>query len=310
MANVVDVDQQAQTLQADLIKAGELPANLPAEQAPYFAWEDLREALLARQPVWCWAAGQRRRPYPDGVPGARALALAHLFAHGERYGGQLKRVLDGCQEMREAGQRVVLVTRQAQRISELLADREVTAVPVPDVLEPPPPRSLTLVQGTLAEGWALRAAGDAASRGSLPASPAHRRRDLWLGAARARGARSGRRPVAPEAFFADVQPGSYVVHVEHGIGLFQGLIKMALDGGEREYLLVEYAAGDKLYVPVYQADRLSRYVGVGEDTPHVNRLGTAEWERVKATRQEGGRRDRRRSAGAVRRPRGGRGPRL
>ncbi|MFC2031148.1 transcription-repair coupling factor, partial [Chloroflexota bacterium] len=80
--------------------------------------------------------------------------------------------------------------------------------------------------------------------------------------------------------------GSYVVHVEHGVGLFQGLNKMEFRGGEREYLLVEYAFGDKLHVPVYQADRLGRYVGVGEDSPRVNRLGTAEWSRVKATAQK------------------------
>jgi transcription-repair coupling factor (superfamily II helicase) len=76
------------------------------------------------------------------------------------------------------------------------------------------------------------------------------------------------------------------VHVEHGIGLFQGLEKMSFSGGEREYLLVEYAAGDKLYVPVYQADRLSRYVGVSDHPPSVNRLGTAEWERVKEKAQK------------------------
>ncbi|MGC9335240.1 MAG: transcription-repair coupling factor, partial [Anaerolineae bacterium] len=93
------------------------------------------------------------------------------------------------------------------------------------------------------------------------------------------------RPVAPEAFFADVEPGTYVVHVEHGIGLFQGLVKMGFNGSEREYLLVEYAAGDKLFVPVYQADRLSRYVGVSDHEPRVNRLGTAEWEQVKAKTQ-------------------------
>jgi transcription-repair coupling factor (superfamily II helicase) len=60
----------------------------------------------------------------------------------------------------------------------------------------------------------------------------------------------------------------------------------ATNGGEREYMVVEYAAGDKLYVPVYQADRLSRYVGVGDVTPHINRLGTAEWEQIKAKAQK------------------------
>ena len=90
------------------------------------------------------------------------------------------------------------------------------------------------------------------------------------------------RAVAPEVFFADVQPGDYVVHLEHGIGQFKGLIKMAVDGVEREYLQVEYAQSDQLYVPVHQADRLARYVGAGDATPSLHRLGTADWEQVKA----------------------------
>ncbi len=264
MASVVDTDRQAQSLQADLIKAGELPESFAT---PYFGWEDLRQSLLARAPL---VLGGRPR---DGQPGP----LDDLFTHGERYGGQLKRVLDGCQQMRDSGEQVVLVTRQAQRISELLADRAITVLPVRDVAVPPPPHSLTLVQGTLAEGWVL----DGARTGE---ATLHLLTDAEVfGWARPVPRRARRpRPVAPEAFFADVEPGSYVVHVEHGIGLFQGLVKMGLNGGEREYLLVEYAAGDKLYVPVYQADRLSRYVGVSDHGPRINRLGTAEWGQVKA----------------------------
>ena len=56
---------------------------------------------------------------------------------------------------------------------------------------------------------------------------------------------------------------------------------MPVDGTEREYLQVEYAQGDQLYVPVHQADRLARYVGAGEAIPSLHRLGTAEWEQVK-----------------------------
>ena len=262
MASVVDMDRQAQTLQADLLKAGELPEHFAT---PYFGWEELRKSILLRNPLVLGGRALQDRAGP----------LADLFVYSERYGGQLKRVLDGCQEMRDAGERVVLVSRQAQRIAELLADRATTAVPVRNVTELPPPRSLTLVHGTLAEGWILQGRKD----GVL-----HLLTDAEVfGWARPVPRRARRpRPVAPETFFADVEPGSYVVHVEHGVGLFQGLVKMGLNGGEREYLLVEYGAGDKLYVPVYQADRLSRYVGVSDHAPRINRLGTAEWEQVKA----------------------------
>jgi transcription-repair coupling factor (superfamily II helicase) len=269
LATVVDLDHQAQALQADLVKAGELPSNLAEIAKSYYLWEDLLENLQARQPLVLGRGGIPGRPGPG--------SLAQAFSHSERYGGQLKRVLDGCQQMRASGQRVVLVSRQAQRISELLADREITTTPVDDIVTPPSSHSLSLVQGTMAEGWVL---SSGASQGTGLSLLTDAEVFGWARPAPRRARRS--RPVAPEAFFADVEPGSYVVHVEHGIGLFKGLVKMGFDSGEREYLLVEYAASDKLYVPVYQADRLSRYVGVGDHVPHVNRLGTAEWERVKA----------------------------
>jgi transcription-repair coupling factor (superfamily II helicase) len=87
--------------------------------------------------------------------------------------------------------------------------------------------------------------------------------------------------VAPEIFFADVKPGDYVVHLEHGVGVFDGLVKLELAGMAREYLQVSYARSDKLFVPVHQADRLSRYVGAGEKVPNISRLGTADWQTVK-----------------------------
>ena len=73
-----------------------------------------------------------------------------------------------------------------------------------------------------------------------------------------------------------------MVHIEHGIGQFQGLIKLSLDGVDREYLRVDYAQGDQIFVPVHQADRLARYVGAGDGTPSLHRLGTSDWEQVKA----------------------------
>jgi transcription-repair coupling factor (superfamily II helicase) len=78
-----------------------------------------------------------------------------------------------------------------------------------------------------------------------------------------------------------MSPGDYVVHIEHGIGLFHGLLELTLDGVKREYLEVEYDGGDRLYVPIHQADRLSRYVGTSDRPPGLHRLGTAHWAQVK-----------------------------
>ena len=146
--------------------------------------------------------------------------------------------------------------------------------PVESLPEPPAERTLTLVQGTLDAGWVLWSAPGVSSL--------HLFTDAEIfGWSKPRPRRLRRKSVHPEVFFADLNPGDYVVHVDFGIGQFQGLIKATMDGAEREYLRVDYAGQDALYVPIHHADRLSRYVGSTERPPPIHRLGTADWARVK-----------------------------
>ncbi|MGH2764409.1 MAG: transcription-repair coupling factor [Actinomycetota bacterium] len=82
------------------------------------------------------------------------------------------------------------------------------------------------------------------------------------------------------AFAAELSPGDFAVHRVHGVGRYLGMVRRGIGGAERDYLLLEYAAGDKLYVPADQLDVVSRYVG-GEQ-PRVHRLGSSDWPRAKA----------------------------
>jgi transcription-repair coupling factor (superfamily II helicase) len=82
---------------------------------------------------------------------------------------------------------------------------------------------------------------------------------------------------------SDIKPGDLVVHIDHGIGRFLRVEERNLEGRARYYLLVEYAKGEKLYVPVQQIDRLSKYIGVRGYRPQLNYLGTQAWERTKKT---------------------------
>jgi len=95
-----------------------------------------------------------------------------------------------------------------------------------------------------------------------------------------------RKPVTPASFLAEVNPGDYVVHQEHGIGRFEGLVKLHMTGVEREYLLIQYAGTDKLYIPTDQLDRVTRFIGMGDAVPALSRLGTTEWTRVKSKVKE------------------------
>ena len=78
----------------------------------------------------------------------------------------------------------------------------------------------------------------------------------------------------------DLAEGDLVVHDLHGIGRFQGMVERKLLGIHREYLIIEYSKGDKLYVPSDQVDMVSKYIG-GE-APKLNRLGSAEWSKTKS----------------------------
>ncbi|GAI99748.1 unnamed protein product, partial [marine sediment metagenome] len=86
--------------------------------------------------------------------------------------------------------------------------------------------------------------------------------------------------------FIDITPGDYVVHIEHGIAKFTGVTTMSTDNTEKEYLVLQYAGGDKLYVPTDQIDRVNRYIGGGDQRPVLSRLGTQEWTRTKQRAKE------------------------
>lgn len=79
-------------------------------------------------------------------------------------------------------------------------------------------------------------------------------------------------------FWADLTPGDHVVHYQHGIGRFAGMVTRTMGGVERDYLMVEYAGEDKLYVPTDQLDSIRRYSG-GEK-PRLSRLGGTDWEKT------------------------------
>ena len=83
---------------------------------------------------------------------------------------------------------------------------------------------------------------------------------------------------------ADLSPGCLVVHEYHGIGRFLGIVKMPVDGAEKDYIKIAYAGSDVLYVPATQLDLVSKYVGAGgEDTSvRLSKMGGADWTRVKS----------------------------
>ena len=285
------LEEDAVDLRTCAEEAGTLLPDCPL---PYVTWDEWSERLTDRL-ILTLGHGEET---PLGRGGA-ASRLADCFIPGPRFGGQLKPVLEHIHTAQTRGGRVVVVSQQARRLAELWGAEHDYLTPL-DELRPtsavgtvcgrqPPQAPLTFVQGSLSEGWILRPpfippnVGGERGGGQTFAS-VHLLTDAEIfGWRRPKPRRpTHRRKVAPESYFSDLTPGDFVVHVEYGIGIFRGLVTRAMEGVEREYLLVEYGGSDRLYVPIHQTDRLSRYIGAADRPPRLNRLGTARWQDVKA----------------------------
>ncbi|HEY8685342.1 MAG TPA: transcription-repair coupling factor, partial [Chloroflexota bacterium] len=192
--------------------------------------------------------------------------LSGLFVPARLYAGRLR---DFQQDVTaRATATLVVASQQHERVRELLADSG-AALYVAESLFAEPVEGVTLVHSTASQGWVLASA------------------DLSVVTDHETFGRALTRPVvrkprrAREAFFTDFSPGDYVVHLEHGIGRFDGVTRMSIEGAEREYALVQYAGSDRVYVPTDQLERLTRYVGSGESKPHLSKLGGGEWQRAR-----------------------------
>ena len=262
-AAALAVADQADTIRSEQVEAGELPPDWPGR--PVVGATDVLRALDARAHL---ALGHLGAAEDEGHD------LSRRFGQATRHGGQIEEAMVEILESISSGAAVIVVSRQAPRLCELLAAEGVAVAPTTDLDRVPGGGGLAIVHGALDGGWTLDVGGhrlllttDTELFGwRMP----HRRR---------RAPRS--EAVRTTDYFAEISPGDYVVHIEHGIGLFRGFRRMAVDGVEREYLHLEYAQGDTLYVPTHQADRVARYVGPSNGSPAVSRLGTADWERAK-----------------------------
>ncbi len=83
------------------------------------------------------------------------------------------------------------------------------------------------------------------------------------------------------ASFADINPGDYVVHENHGLGVYRGIEKVEVEGVSKDYIKIEYAKGDNLYILATQLETLQKYAGADARKPKLNKLGGTEWNKTK-----------------------------
>ncbi|HVC74368.1 MAG TPA: transcription-repair coupling factor [Mycobacteriales bacterium] len=219
-------------------------------------------------------------PFAADVSLGSTDALAIDATPAEEYRGDTDRATADVREWTRAGWRVAMVFEghgPAKRAVEQLGAAEVPVRGVPSLSAVPEPGFVTVSTGLLAGGFVapglkLAVLGQADITGQRGQST----RDMQRMPSRRR-----RNAVDPLA----LKPGDLVVHEQHGVGRYVEMVRRTVNGGEREYLIIEYAParrgqpGDRLFVPTDSLDLLTRYVG-GE-APSLNRLGGADWQKTK-----------------------------
>ncbi len=201
--------------------------------------------------------------YPMRPRGLTAVNAKQLSS----YGGSLETAVGDMDHYRRSGSAVLVLCgseTRARNLQRLLEERELSAVLDLTGSAMPAAGQVRISLGALSAGseWPqLKLA--VLTEGQLAAA-APRRQRLKK--------ESNRQKLQS---YTDLSPGDLVVHVHHGVGRFAGIQRMPVDGVEKDYIKIDYAGGDCLYVPVTQLDQVSKYIGGGEDQERtrLNKLG-------------------------------------
>jgi transcription-repair coupling factor (superfamily II helicase) len=199
-----------------------------------------------------------------------------------KYHGNIRDLISDLGKFRESGERIALIFSnlgRAERMNDILKEYE-----IPSHLCRPgeqdskgellPPGGIILGIGNLHAGYFLPAINlrvltnqdlfDESDVGLGPKKSKSSQRNLFI------------------SDFRDLKPGDYVVHIDHGIGLFSGLKTIGIREGAKEFVLLTYQDDAKLYVPVERLDLIQKYSSMGGTRPSLDRLGGTSWARTKS----------------------------
>ena len=280
--------RQADERHAEMVEAGDLPRDWPSSYLPPRDWKSRLHGSRTLELTWQSEAG---------VAEGMAFASKSLTS-GDQFGwrepvlppGRTERLIDGVEHWVGERSRLVLASDQAPRLVELLAEAGHAVGIVHRVTEAPPPGAIALIERSLNGGF----------EGGPDGLALVTDRELF-GTVRVRRPKAMRR-VVPRDLLERLSPGDVVVHIDHGIARYEQMLRRGEQGQERDYLELSFAAGDRIFVPVEQINRVSRYSRRrAPDAQPSRRHRLAAHE---AAGPQGGQRPRRGAPRAVREARG------
>jgi transcription-repair coupling factor (superfamily II helicase) len=265
-------------------------AEMPTTK-PYIEWGEIEKSFHPEQNATRLKDGSIIFLGQSLESQLSAHPISNCFKQPPHFAGQLTPLMEYLktkeQSEKNTDQSCVVVSRQAARLAEVWSEKNELLAAQKDLSELPH-GAIHFVVGALSSGFIFE---DAQSPNLSNSSLQLLTDNEIFGYVKPESFVRGRaRKAAPEKAFADWQIADAVVHEDYGVGLYRGLVKLTVNTGtylqpqegEREYLLLEFADADRLYVPLHQLDRVQRYVGSEEDKPQLDKLHSGEWEKAKS----------------------------
>ena len=252
--------RQATERRTELVTAGDLPGEWPQS---YLGPREWKGRLLRGRTLELTWESEAATPTGGGTPMGDIFGWREPALPPARTG----RLAETVRAWAADGNRVVLASDQASRLADLLDEQGLPTAVADRLTEAPAPGTRTLIGRSLNGGFAE------GPDGLMLVTD----RELF-GSVRVRRPKALRR-VVPRDVLERLTQGDLVVHVDHGIARYERMLRRGTSGEERDYLELSFAGTDKIFLPVEQINRISRYSG-GEN-PALSRLGGAEWLRTK-----------------------------
>ncbi len=228
------------------------------------SFDELLERLVARPQLHLNMLGKE-------IPWAEQAVRVKLSTPPvDSFGGQMDLLADGVEEWRRTGQRLVVASSRRESVAELFAHRDIKCEEF-DNGTPPAPGTVQCSETQLSAGFKLPAI-DLVILTDNEIFGWHKLR------------RPKRRKFTPGitvTSLSELTPGCCVVHINHGVGIYRGLVRQIVLDVERDYLKIQYAGEDRLYVPVAQIDRVQKYIGSDANPPTIHSLRGNQWRRQK-----------------------------
>ena len=243
-----EIEIQSIRTKAENEELGLIPSRFPS---PFVTWSEIVDEISQRNSI--------DLGFPLSENGHQ---ISSAFSPSPRFGSRLDDLFEFIYDKKRNIERVYIVSKQINRIKEVQEEISTSSSNLGKVV---------FIEGGLNAGWKVQYPDDKEQYLFSDSElfgwelPRPRRQ-------------KHRTTISPEVSYADLTVGDYVVHIDYGIARFAGLVYRSIEGINRDFLLLEYADDDELFVPVHQADRISLYIGPDNRQPKRSRLGSTDWK--------------------------------